>query len=195
MPKPPQVDPSGEFIPNTSRGTLMGNRGCLHDDDGNIVKKSQRPAWVSCLTSFAGRKRALLQPGFYTELFFLDEATALAAGHRPCNTCRRSDAQLFAALWSKGNAQSTPASTASIDVALNQEPPCASGDELHPGSAYRHDGAGRSEQGLLPASWSEGVAMVSCRILRACCPIGSSRCAEDHDAGERRGCAPGRVHA
>lgn len=62
----------------------MGNRGCLHDGRGNIVSNSKRDAWVTCLLEFKERKRALMQPGQYTELFFLDEATALAAGLRPC---------------------------------------------------------------------------------------------------------------
>ena len=78
-----RVDPQGALVAVAARGTLMGNRGCLHDDGGHIVRQSARDAWVTCLLSFKDRQRQIMQPGHYTELFFLDEATALAAGHRP----------------------------------------------------------------------------------------------------------------
>ena len=84
-----RVDPEGNLVAAGARGTLMGNRGCLHDDAGRIVRQSARDAWVTCLLSFKDRQRQIMQPGHYTELFFLDEATALAAGHRPCSECRR----------------------------------------------------------------------------------------------------------
>ena len=77
----------------------MGNRGCLHDDTGRIVRNHVGQRWLICVTTFKGRKRALMQPGLWTELFFLDEATALAAGHRPCKECRREDYQRFAHAW------------------------------------------------------------------------------------------------
>ncbi|MEM5471959.1 hypothetical protein WNZ14_09515 [Hoeflea sp. AS60] len=75
----------------------MGNRGgALHNDDQRIVRTQKSRAWIICLTEFKGWKRELMQPGRYTELFFLDEVTALAAGHRPCFECRRKEAVLFA---------------------------------------------------------------------------------------------------
>lgn len=77
----------------------MGNRGCLHDDAGRIVRRWTTRAWIACRTDYRGRRRALMQPGRYTELFFLDEATAAAAGHRPCAECRRADYHAFRALW------------------------------------------------------------------------------------------------
>lgn len=82
----------------------MGNRGCLHNDRRELVK--QRTAlkrWICCALEFKGRKRELMKPGNYTELFFLDEATALAAGHRPCAECRRADYRSFVAAWAAGN--------------------------------------------------------------------------------------------
>ena len=79
-----RVTPYGEIVAVSAKGTLMGNRGCLHDDAGRIVRQSQRKAWIYCLLEFKGIKRTVMAPGNYTELFFLDEATALAAGHRPC---------------------------------------------------------------------------------------------------------------
>jgi hypothetical protein len=83
----------------------MGNRGRLHDDTRRIVRRvvpSYR-AWVTCRLEFKGRRRAVMTPGRYTELFFLDEATALAAGHRPCGECRRGDHRRFKALWLAAN--------------------------------------------------------------------------------------------
>lgn len=81
MAKGNRVDPAGNLIAVDARGTLMGNRGCLHDDEGRIVRRSARKAWVCCVLQFKGIRRRLMSPGNYTELFFLDEATALAAGH------------------------------------------------------------------------------------------------------------------
>ena len=99
-----RVNPEGEICFASERGTLMGNRGCLHDDTQKIRYTSKRDAWVTCLLSFKERNRELMQPGQYTELFFLDEATALAAGHRPCAECRRERYKQFLAAWpSQGN--------------------------------------------------------------------------------------------
>ncbi|HZI97685.1 MAG TPA: hypothetical protein VFD41_09195 [Actinomycetales bacterium] len=92
-----RVTPTGEIVAVESRGTMMGNRGgCLHDDERRIVRTHRSKAWLICLLEFKGRRRRVMQPGLYTELFFLDEATALAAGHRPCFECRRGDAVAFA---------------------------------------------------------------------------------------------------
>lgn len=87
-----RVTPLGELVADPARGLVYGNRGCLHDADGNIKRDYAVRRWISCQLEFRGRRRkALLQPGRYTELFFLDEATAFAAGHRPCAECRRED--------------------------------------------------------------------------------------------------------
>ena len=77
----------------------MGNRGVLHNAQGEIVRAYQGKRWITCLLEFKGRRRAVMTPGRYTELFFLDEATALAAGHRPCRECRRQEFDRFAAIW------------------------------------------------------------------------------------------------
>lgn len=84
-----RVTPSGEIIATAARGTVMGNRGILHDENKRIVRTSRLPAWLICRLEFNGRRREVMSPGSYTELFFLDEAVALAAGHRPCGECRR----------------------------------------------------------------------------------------------------------
>ena len=83
----------------------MGNRGCLHDASGRIVRNHRGGynAWIYCLLEFKGRRREVMSPGRYTELFFLDEATALAAGHRPCAECQRGRYNEFMRCWGEGN--------------------------------------------------------------------------------------------
>ncbi len=96
MPLRNRVTPLGELISHSARGLVYGNRGCLHDDRGEIRRRFATRRWIACRLEFKGWHRwPLLQPGKFTELFFLDEATALAAGHRPCALCRREDYQRF----------------------------------------------------------------------------------------------------
>ena len=103
MPRQNRVDPFGELVAVPERGTLMGNRGILHDAEGRIGRRWATRAWIACLLEFKGRRRTPMAPGSYTELFFLDEATALAAGHRPCAECRRADFLRFRTAWLAGN--------------------------------------------------------------------------------------------
>ena len=99
MPLQNRVTPLGELVATPARGLVYGNRGCLHDAGGRIRRDFAVKRWLACRLEFRGRRRSpLLQPGRYTELFFLDEATALAAGHRPCAECRREDYERFAEL-------------------------------------------------------------------------------------------------
>ena len=104
-PRQNRVTPFGDIIADPARGLFMGNRGCLHNDQGRIVRVQTTNRWIICLTDFKGRKRALMRPGHYTELFFLDEATALAAGHRPCAECQRARYREFLALAEKSSAE------------------------------------------------------------------------------------------
>ena len=97
-----RVDPLGRFIQTSARGSWMGNRGVIHNDK-QITKLFKHKAWIICALEFKGRKRTVMTPGRWTELFFLDEATAFAAGHRPCFECRKDDAQRFKSCWIKGN--------------------------------------------------------------------------------------------
>jgi len=100
MPLQNRVTPHGDIVFSSARGTLMGNRGCLHDAARSLGRRRWTTrSWVICLLSFGGRRRELMRPGYYTELFFLDEATALAAGHRPCAECQRDAWRRFAACW------------------------------------------------------------------------------------------------
>jgi hypothetical protein len=96
MPLQNRVTPLGGLIADPARGLVYGNRGCLHDAEGNIVRRFQVKRWIACRLEFKDRRRVeKQQPGRYTELFFLDEATAFAAGHRPCAECRRADYDRF----------------------------------------------------------------------------------------------------
>jgi hypothetical protein len=100
MPLQNRVTPLGELIETPKRGLVYGNRGRLHDEDGVIRRQWQVKRWISCRLEFRGRRRAggPMPPGRYTGLFFLDDATALAAGHRPCAECRNADYRSFLAL-------------------------------------------------------------------------------------------------
>ena len=99
MPFQNRVTPLGDLVAHPARGLVYGNRGCLHDADGRIRRRYAGKRWISCRLEFRGwRRHPLLQPGRFTELFFLDEATAFAAGHRPCALCRRQDYDRFLTL-------------------------------------------------------------------------------------------------
>jgi hypothetical protein len=99
MPRQNRVTPFGDIVAVEGRGLLMGNRGILHDEAQRIARHAQGRRWIACVTEFRGRRRALMQPRSYTELFFLDDAAALAAGHRPCAECRRADYVRFRDAW------------------------------------------------------------------------------------------------
>jgi hypothetical protein len=118
-----RVTPFGEIIATEARGLLFGNRGHLHDDVGRIVRPWQVRRWIACLLEFKGRHRELLQPGRYTELFFLDEATAFAAGHRPCAECRREDFVRFRDAWAAthGGGPDSAVRVDDVDRVLHEE--------------------------------------------------------------------------
>lgn len=119
-----RVDPFGNLIQTTARGAWMGNRGLIHNQHQQIVRPFRLKAWLCCRLEFRGRKRQVMSPNLYTELFFLDEATAFAAGHRPCFECRRSDYEKFKKLWIQGNSSyhfDDSVSIQKIDAILHQE--------------------------------------------------------------------------
>ena len=119
MPLQNRVTPLGELVADPARGLVYGNRGCLHDADGRIRRHYQVKRWIACRLEFKGRRRSpLMRPGRFTELFFLDEATAFAAGHRPCAECRRADYDRFSALWRELHGES---GADTIDARLHTE--------------------------------------------------------------------------
>src|SRR5271165_2223057 len=119
-----RVTPFGDIIAAPDRGTFMGNRGVLHDAEGRIKRAWQVKRWLVCVPEFRGRKRQVMTPGRYTELFFLDEATALAAGHRPCAECRHARFLAFCNAWKTAHPghDTSPRPTADqIDCRLHSE--------------------------------------------------------------------------
>ena len=113
-----RVQADGEIVASSWRGEWMGNRGILHDDARQLgAARWRHQNWVCCALSFKGRDRILMQPGgYYTELFFYDEAQALAAGHRPCAECRRADYTRYRSAW---EAAFGPADAKAMDRALH----------------------------------------------------------------------------
>src|SRR5438067_13814337 len=103
MPFRNRVTPYGDFISTYARGDFMGNRGILHNDDRELVRQYAGKRWVTCTLTqdTTTPKRPLMDPRHYTALFFLDEPTALAAGHRPCAQCRRKQYTAFLQYWSQ----------------------------------------------------------------------------------------------
>jgi hypothetical protein len=100
MPLQNRVTPTGEIVAHGSRGLMMGNRGCLHGQGRGLgVSRWRSKLWICCLLEFNGVQRDPMPPGRWTALFFLDEATALSAGHRPCGYCRRPDYLAFTEAW------------------------------------------------------------------------------------------------
>ena len=135
MPLQNRVLPNGDIVAGPDRGMLMGNRGGpLHDSTRTIGHRRWiSNAWICCRLTFKNRRRDVMAPGRYTELFFLDEATALAAGHRPCFECRRADAQCFAHHWPQDKRTNERSRAAAIDRILHRERLDASGGKrVHP---------------------------------------------------------------
>ena len=119
-----RVNPFGQIIDTKARGSWMGNRGRIHNEKKAIIYPYKLPAWLTCKLNFKGRKRQIMAPNSYTELFFLDEATAFAAGHRPCFECRREDFNRFKKLWIEANPQyqfSNKTSIREIDKILHAD--------------------------------------------------------------------------
>ncbi len=117
-----RVLPDGEIVAVPERGLLMGNRGCLHDAGRRLgTARWRSKAWISCVLDWQGVRRDVMPPGRWTALFFLDEATALAAGHRPCGYCRRAAFQAFAEAWRRAATLSDAPRAPVIDAALHSE--------------------------------------------------------------------------
>ena len=162
MPLQNRVTPLGELVADSARGLLYGNRGCLHDAEGRIRRVYQVRRWIACRLEFRGRRRSpLMRPGRFTELFFLDEATAFAAGHRPCAECRRADYDRFSAIW---RALHDESGAEVIDARLHDERiehaarerrlHAVAFHELPDGAFVLHDGAPKLVLGDALRSWS-----------------------------------------
>jgi len=158
MPLQNRVDPFGNLFATPARGTLMGNRGGkFHTDNQTLTRRrSASRQWICCVLEFKSRQRDVWGR-YYTELFFLDEVTAFAAGHRPCFECRRNDADTFAALFAaKGRRACAPA----MDARLHAERLDGKGKRLH-----RADNASLPD-GAMIAVDGEAFALRGARLLR-----------------------------
>jgi hypothetical protein len=134
MPSPLQnrVTPTGEIIATPHRGLFTGNRGIIHDPaTKTLTRRWASQAWLTCVCEFRGRRREVMGGRSWTELFFLDEATALAAGHRPCFYCRRDEANRFRAAWEQGNGVAD-VRLREIDAVLHRERLNGRNKRLHP---------------------------------------------------------------
>ncbi|HEY4200946.1 MAG TPA: hypothetical protein VGM83_10315 [Devosiaceae bacterium] len=139
MPLQNRVTPFGDIVAMPQRGMFTGNRGIIHDPATRTLLKRRwtSKAWIVCTCDFQGRRREVMGGRSWTELFFLDEATAFAAGHRPCFFCRRDAAEAFRAAWATGNAAGRPGAP-QMDIVLHAE-------RLDHGRKRLHALAGRVE--------------------------------------------------
>jgi hypothetical protein len=133
MPLQNRVTPFGDIIATPHRGMFTGNRGIIHDPATKTLlrKRWSSPAWITCVCEFRGRWREVMGQQSWTELFFLDEATAFAAGHRPCFYCRREDATRFRAAWEQGNGTARVLAR-DMDAVLHRERLDHGKKRLHP---------------------------------------------------------------
>ena len=133
MPLQNRVTPTGDIVADPNRGIFTGNRGIIHDPATKTLLKKRwsSPAWITCVCEFRGWRRKVMGGRSWTELFFLDEATAFAAGHRPCFFCRRDDANRFRSRWEQGNGV-TDLRAKEMDAVLHRERLERGKKRLHP---------------------------------------------------------------
>jgi hypothetical protein len=171
-PRRNRATPLGELVADPARGLVYGNRGCLHDADGPIRRRYNGKRWIACRLQFRGWRRGpLLQPGRFTELFFLDEATALAAGHRACALCRRQDYERLVEIWARLHPGQRGADAIDAQLHAERVDPGTRAqrrneaplDELPDGAFVLHVGApflvlGESLLRWTPAGYAERIA-------------------------------------
>lgn len=117
-----RVTPYGTIEADPARGDFMGNRGILHGETRELGRRRwAHDNWIICLTAFRGRRRTVMSPRRYTELFFLDEAVALAAGHRPCYECRRQDYHAWRDAWTRAFELDAPPRAKAMDRTLHRD--------------------------------------------------------------------------
>jgi hypothetical protein len=179
MPLQNRVTPWGDIVATAHRGLFTGNRGIIHDPRTKslLARRWTSKAWLTCVCEFRGRWREVMGGRSWTELFFLDEATAFAAGHRPCFYCRRDDARRFCAAWEQGNGISRVRAP-DIDATLHRErlqggrkrlyPPPVPIDQLADGVMVALDGEGYLIAGGEALRWSFAG------YFRAAKPIGEA---------------------
>jgi len=163
MPLQNRVTPFGDIVAVPERGTFTGNRGIIHDPRTKTLlnRRWSNPAWITCTCDFRGRRRDVMATRSWTELFFLDEATALAAGHRPCFYCRREDANAFRAAWEDGNGVSR-VKAGEIDAVLHAERLDGRAKRLHALPCA----VGELPEGAMVAAGGESYVIVAGRAMQ-----------------------------
>ncbi|MCV9964440.1 hypothetical protein OIU34_21355 [Pararhizobium sp. BT-229] len=164
MPLQNRVTPFGEIVAVSARGMFTGNRGIIHDPQTRTLLRRRwaTKSWITCACDYKGVRRQVMADRSWTELFFLDEATALSAGHRPCFLCRREAANEFRAAWCRGNAVVSPRA-AEIDDILHSERLEADG------SKRRHPVSGPVESlpdGAMVEADGEAFLVINSSLLR-----------------------------
>jgi hypothetical protein len=163
MPLQNRVNPFGELLATPERGLFMGNRGGRFHSDARTLtaRRWASRQWICCVLDFKGRQRDVWGR-FYTELFFLDEPTALAAGHRPCFECRRADAQNFAEAWRQAHRLRSRPTAPAMDAVLHEERLNGRAKRLHrcaidalpDGAFIAHDGEAFAVRGNALLHWT-----------------------------------------
>jgi hypothetical protein len=162
MPLQNRVTPTGDIVATPQRGLFTGNRGIIHDPaTKTLTRRWASKAWLTCVCEFRGRRRDVMGGRSWTELFFLDEATAFAAGHRPCFFCRRDDANRFRAAWQQGNGV-TDILAPDMDAVLHRERLDRRGKRLHELSAP----VDRLPDGAMVTLAGESYLIAGGRMLR-----------------------------
>jgi hypothetical protein len=163
MPLQNRVTPFGEIVSTPERGMFTGNRGIIHDPATRtlLARRWTTRAWIVCRCAFKGRRRQVMGPRSWTELFFLDEATALAAGHRPCFECRRAEAQAFRAAFAAARGGAEPPA-ADMDRVLHEARLEGRAKRLHPLSGPLAD----LPDGAMVAAGADAFLVLGGRILR-----------------------------
>jgi hypothetical protein len=176
MPLQNRVTPFGEIVAIAQRGMFMGNRGIIHDPRTRTLLRRRwtTKAWITCVCAYKDVRRDVMSARSWTELFFLDEATALAAGHRPCFFCRREAAERFRSAWTAGNGGDRP-SAPGIDEVLHGERLANKRKRLHPlpmpidrlpdGAMVAIDDASYLIAGGRALEWTEGGYRSAARTL------------------------------
>jgi hypothetical protein len=121
MPRRNRVDPWGDLHAVVERGLLTGNRGCVVDDHEQVVRHHGSSLWIVCVTKFRDWRFPLARPGRWTPLFFLDDAVALAATHRPCATCRRAEYVAYRDAVTRATKASSPLLASDLNRRLDAE--------------------------------------------------------------------------
>ncbi len=173
-----RVAPTGEIVSEPGHGLLMGNRGCLHRPDRTLgTARWRSKMWLCCVLRWKNVRRDPMPPGRWTALFFLDEATALAAGHRPCGYCRRADFVAFGQAWQHAHGLAQRPRAGEMDAWLHaqrvysrtrrQRTTQARAGQLPDGVMIRHDDVVGLLAGGNLLQWSFGGYLEPTRLSAA----------------------------